>query len=68
MKINIEVDDSLVKTMYQKFCDGHSCEICPAQIILGDEELGCFNKYKKRIFENEFSDIFKAITDIIVNK
>ena len=66
MKIDIDIDDYLVERMYDKYCSEHGdCSTCPSQPTLDDSEVGCFGKYKNKIFKTEFKEIIDKIIDVM---
>lgn len=66
MKINIDIDGYLVERMHDKYCLEHGdCSSCPSQPTLNDNEVGCFGKYKNKIFVVEFKEVIDKIVDVM---
>lgn len=63
MKIEIDINEDLIESMYNKYCNSVECVDCKCDVLPGEEYAGCYDKYKKEYFRHDIQNQIKLILE-----
>lgn len=56
MKIEININESLIESMYKNYCDTVECVDCKCGILPDETYRNCYEKYKKEYFKYDMQN------------
>lgn len=65
MKIEVNVNENLVESMYNKYCNTIECVDCKCNILPNEKYINCYEKYKKEYFKYDIQDKINRMLKII---